>query len=396
VKVLTFTSLFPNAQQPHLGIFVYQRAAALARRQGKVVHVIAPVPYFPRWIASVRWRIFGTIAKEETFRGVAVLHPRYPLVPGVMVFHGLLVFLGCLLPAWRLHRKHDFDCIDSHYVYPDGFAAILLGRLLGLPVFISARGTDINVFPKFRLIRPLIRWAMHRADGIIAVSAALKHEIVKLGVRADKVQVITNGIDTARFHVVERSAARRELGLPEDAPIIVTVGNLVPAKSHEIQISAVAALAEKVPALQLYIVGDGPRRPALLNLIASLNLTKSVFLVGDCSHQSIKEWFSAANVSCLTSSREGQPNVVLESLACGTPVVATSVGGIPDVLVSEHLGILTERDPLSVAEGLQQALERNWDRDHIARYGQARTWDAVAEDVDKFFVNCLQHEVENS
>src|SRR5208337_475150 len=148
---------FPNRARPDFGAFIYQRAAQLAARQGNHLHVVAPIPYFPSWLRTKRWSTFSDVPAEETVGTLAVTHPRYPLLPMVMPLHGLLIFLGCLPAVRRLHQKIGFDCIDAHYVYPDGFAAVLLGKALRIPVVVSARGTDINVFPNFHTIRPQIR-----------------------------------------------------------------------------------------------------------------------------------------------------------------------------------------------------------------------------------------------
>jgi teichuronic acid biosynthesis glycosyltransferase TuaC len=387
MKILTFTSLFPNAVRPEFGVFVYQRVAAVARRAGNEAQVIAPVPYFPAWIAIERWRNFAKIPKRENAGALAVAHPRYALLPGIMPLHGLLIFLGCIGQARRLHRRHKFDCIDAHYIYPDGFAAMLLGKALGIPVFLTARGTDINVFPKLRLIRPMIWWSLKNAAGLVAVSRALKQIMVELGAPADRVQVIANGVDAGRFHAVPGAAARQELGIAEDAQVVVSVGSLIPVKSHEMLISALARLREGGAKPKLYIVGEGPLRTQLSALVKDLNLQEQVFLVGGQPNERLKLWFSAANISCLASLREGMPNVVLESLACGTPVVATNVGGVPEVLLSDRLGVLVEPNAEAMARGLAQALGTPWDRDFISRHTQARSWDVVAKEVETYFVD---------
>jgi teichuronic acid biosynthesis glycosyltransferase TuaC len=148
MRILVFTSLFPNSRRPDFGIFILQRVSHLAKRPGTTVKVVAPIPYFPSWIASSRWGEYGLVPREENVENLSVYHPRYPLLPGLLMpLHGFLMFVGSLLLVRQLHRQFQFDCVDAHYVYPDGFAAVLLGEMLGLPVIVSARGTDINVFP---------------------------------------------------------------------------------------------------------------------------------------------------------------------------------------------------------------------------------------------------------
>jgi teichuronic acid biosynthesis glycosyltransferase TuaC len=391
MRILTFTSLFPNSAQPELGVFISQRAQHIARLPDTTVHVIAPVPYSPGWLAAKPWRIYGQIPKKETTGNLETWHPRYALLPGIsMPLHGLLMFLGALSNARKLHRRFAFDCIDAHYVYPDGFAAILLGKILKIPVVVSARGTDINVFPSFRLIRPLIRWTLQQSRGLIAVSSALKDRMVRLGAPAEKIRVIPNGIDVQRFGPVDRREARRSLGIPITGTVIVSVGSLVPAKRHELLIEAIVQLSSQIPDLRAYIVGDGSLRSELEALRRRTHGEERVFLVGEKPNIELSRWFSAADVSCLLSAREGWPNVVMESLACGTPVIATRVGGIPEIIVSSELGILVAEDLGSITEGIASALRRQWDRGALVRYAQSRTWKVVATEVQEYLSSFME------
>ena len=385
MKILTFTSLFPNSARPELGVFICQRAQHIARLPGAVVQVIAPVPYSPKWLPAKRWRIYSRVQQKETIGDLETWHPRYAILPGIsMPLHGFLMFLGALRAGRRLHRRFAFDCIDAHYVYPDGFAAILLGKILKIPVVVSARGTDINVFPSFRLIRPLIRWTLQQAKGLIAVSSALKDRMVRLGAPANKIRVIPNGIDVQRFEPIDRCEARRSLGIPVTGALIVSVGSLVPAKRHEVLIEAVAQLATRIPDLKAYIIGDGSLRSELEALRRRTRMEERVFLVGEKSNTELYRWFSAADASCLVSAREGWPNVVMESLACGTPVIATRVGGIPEIIVSSELGILVAEDLRSITNGIASALSQQWDRAALVRYARSRTWKVVATEVQEY------------
>lgn len=386
MKVLTLTHLFPNEVQPIWGIFVYQRVAHFAKRPGNQVKVVAPVPYIPKWFPTNSWATYKKIRSAEKVGDLEVEHPRYPLLPKIgMPIHGLLLFLGCYRRVARLHREMRFDCIDSHWLYPDGFAAVLLGRMLRLPVFCSARGTDINLYPSFRWIRPQIRWTLKNAAGIIAVSEALKQQITKLGIDPEKVRVIGNGVDPDRFAMTDREEARRKLGLPKDARLAIAVGTLNEHKNHALLISAFAQLAPSQAESLLVILGEGHLRQELEAQVRLNNLQDRVLMPGGQSNELLKTWFNAANVTCLSSLREGWPNVLMESLACGTPVVATRVGGVPEVIKAERYGILVEPTPAAFAEGLEKAFNQNWNREEIARYASSRTWDDVAEEMEVFF-----------
>ena len=385
MRILVFTSLFPNQKRPDFGIFIFQRIFHLAQRPGNSVQVVAPVPYFPTWIPSNHWGKYGLLPREERVENLSVYHPRYALLPGLLMpLHGLLMFVGSFLLVRRLHRQDRFDCIDAHYVYPDGFAAVLLGKMLGLPAIVSARGTDINIFPSFPAIRPMIVWTLRKAAGIIAVSTALKNAMVDLGLPAEKICVIPNGVDIKRFHPLPQDEARRTLGLPKNGKIAVSVASLTEAKNHPLLISAFAKMVADSRDAKLFIVGDGPLRPALDRLICKLRIQEQVTLVGAKPNEELALWFSAADVSCLVSSREGWPNVIMESIACGTPVVATRVGGVPEIISSPELGVLAEQDRDSIAAALQSALDIEWDRNALALYAQLRGWDVVASEVEQY------------
>jgi len=388
VRILAFTSLFPNAVRPVQGIFVYQRLAHLARRPGNQVTVVAPVPYFPSWLKVARWHAMSQIPKQEKVGDLIVYHPRYFLLPKIsMPLHGLLMFLGSLPGVLGLRKRPGFDCIDAHFVFPDGFAAVLLGSVLRIPVFVSARGTDINLYPSFPTIRPMIRWTLGRAAGVVAVSKALRDRMVVLGLPFDRIRVIANGVDTERFKPLDRHEARRRLGLGENGQLILSVGSLIPSKGHHLLIRALREIAPRYPRLMLRIIGEGTFRRELETLIREAGLQDRVQLVGTRPNEEIFLWFNAADISCLASEREGWPNVILESLACGTPVVATRAGGTPEILVSPDLGVLVDQGVRAIAAGIEFALNKEWNRAELVRYAQRRTWAVVAAEVEELLAS---------
>lgn len=383
MNILTFTSLFPNSSAPNFSVFVYQRVLHVAHRSGNKVTVIAPIPYFPTWSHLPRWRSLGALPEQERVGDLEVHHPRYPLLPKIaMPLHGLLIFIGCFFLVRRLHKEREFDCIDAHYVYPDGFAAALIAKLLGIPVIVSARGSDINRFPSFRLIKPMIRWTLRNSSGLVAVSAALRKVMLDLG--APEVEVVGNGVDVHRFQPVPQAVAKEHANLPANSRIIVSVAALIPCKGHRLLLAAFSELARHYPDLKLVLIGKGELRNELQNQIQTLKLEDRVMLAGMIANEDLKFWYSASEVSCLASSREGWPNVLFESLACGTPVVATRVGGAPEVITRPELGILVDQDPRALATALAAALNRNWDRELIIDFARLRTWDSVAAEMDGY------------
>jgi teichuronic acid biosynthesis glycosyltransferase TuaC len=391
LRILTFTALFPNSVDPTYGIFIYQRSSQLALRPGISVTVISPVPWFPKWLKIRRWRSASEIPPQEQFGNLSVRHPRYPLLPKIsMPFHALLMFLGSIACVRRLNREEKIDCIDAHFVYPDGLVAVLLGKILRIPVIVSARGTDINLFPSFKLIRPMIRWTLSQADSVIAVSYALKEAIVRLGVNPNKIHVIPNGVNAELFQPMGREEAKMNLNLPPQGLLLVSVGALIRPKGHLTLIRAFATIAPRHPELKLYILGEGPLRSELESLVRDLNLQDIVRLPGKRPNAELQQWFNAAEVSFLVSEREGWPNVLTESLACGTPVVATRVGGVPEILHSPELGIVVDPTVGSVADGIERALLKKWDREAISKQTRTRTWSKVASELESLFSEQLR------
>jgi glycosyltransferase involved in cell wall biosynthesis len=329
------------------------------------------------------------VPEREQIGPLEVHHPSYPLLPKFMQLHGLLMFLGSYCAVRRLVRAQRFDAIDAHYVYPDGLAAVLLGKAFGLPVIVSARGTDINLFPEFKTIRPMIRWTLRQVAGGIGVCTALVDVMKQLGLASERAKTIGNGVDLSRFQPIDRHEARRKLGIRAEGPVVVAVGSLIERKGFQFLIPAVAAVRREFPALQAYVIGEGEFRPQLEQLIRQNQLEANFFLQGHRPNSELGAWYSAADVSCLVSSREGWPNVVLESMACGTPVLATNIWGVPEIITSPELGVIVEQNVENITSGLTSALRQSWSRSRLAEFAASRTWDTVADEMADWFERCL-------
>ena len=358
-----------------------------ARLEGCNVKVVAPVPYFPPVKITPRWH-FSQIPRCESIEGITVYHPRYFMTPKVgMSFYGLTMFLSVLRTVAKIQQDFSFDLIDAHYVYPDGFAAVLLGQFFKRPVVVSARGSDINQFSTFPPIRRLLQYTLRRSNKIIAVCRALKDAMMQLGIQEEKISVIPNGVDPHKFHPFPKEEARRKLSLPQNKRIILSVGGLIPRKGVDLLIKALKILFEESHErdLLLVIVGDGPSHSNLRALAASLKLENSVHFAGVVAHHTLYHWYNAADLFCLASSREGWANVLLESLACGTPVVATDVWGTPEIVCSDQIGFLTKRDEREIAMTLARAFHQQWDTQAIIRYAREHTWSQVAYSVLNVF-----------
>jgi glycosyltransferase involved in cell wall biosynthesis len=379
MRVLTFSSLYPNRVMPQLGLFVHRRVEAVMR-SGAETRVVAPVPYFPRAFPAQRWHAWAEVPARERLAGVAVTHPRYPHAPGPGMYFQAWNLYRATLPHLRaLRRDFDFQILDAHYVYPDGVAAVHLGRALRLPVVLTARGSDLNVLPQFRLVRRQIQAALRRADALVAVSGALGQRMRQLGAPAERLHVVPNGIDRELFHYGEPGAARQKLNVYSDDRLLLSVGNLNELKGHVLVIEAVARLRQRGVHVSYHLIGEGEERPRLEARIEELGLRDRVFLHGMLPNERLRPWYQAASLFVLASSREGWPNVLNEALACGTPCVATAVGGVPEIIRDGDNGLLVERDVEAIAAGLQAGLERTWDRRALAAQAARTSWTDVAE-----------------
>jgi len=394
MRVLVFTTLFPNHQKPNHGIFVRNRVMHLAKLENVNIHVVAPVPYSPAWIPSAGWRAFSRIASHEVVDGVCVEHPRYFLIPKIgMVLHGILLYLSTRGIIDRLHQSKPFDLIDGHYIFPDGLAAVLHGRRLRMPIVMSARGTDISYFPKFRFIAPQIRYALTRSNRIVSVCESLKSEMLRLGIDHRKITVVPNGIDPALFFPIDRIEARRALSLSAEGKILVTVAALMRHKGVPLLLDALSKLVGTVKGVHLYVIGEGAHRPAIQRQIDRLRLGPFVTLAGEKQNRELHLWYNSADIFCLTSEREGWANAIMESLACGTPVVATRVNGTSEIMTAQHLGRLVECNSESVQEGIREALKQTWDRNSISAHVRDRTWMKVALEVNSVLGGALKKRV---
>lgn len=377
-RVLLFSTLYPSSARPNHGIFVETRLRELVASGAVEARVVAPVPWFfstnPRYGGYSRW---ASTPRRETRHGIEVAHPRYPLPPKVGQTVAPLVLALGALPAVRRWVREGFDLIDAHYFYPDGVAAALIARLLGTPLVITARGSDLNVLGRHALPRWAMRWAADRADASIGVCRALVDTLREWGVEESKLEVMRNGVDLERFRPVPQGEARAQLGL-QGHPLLLCVGNLLEVKGLDLVIAALALLRHTHPEARLCIVGDGPLRGTLRRQAESLGLASSVTFAGAVPNAELAPWYSAADALVLASRSEGWANVLLESMACGTPVVATRVGGSPEVVSDPRAGLLVEsRNPAGIAAAIAQLLERGPQRPEVRRYAEGLGWDAT-------------------
>lgn len=374
MRVLAITKIFPNQAEPLSAPFNRQQFTALARRCE--LEVLATIPWFPGSGLVARWSSAGKLAqvpRREQIAGIEVRHPRTLFVPRLA--HGTWgpLYAASIAPRLLLGYRGKVDVVLGSWAYPDGFAAVVAARLLGVPCVVKLHGSDINVMAKRSGPRRQTAWALSRAARVVAVSRALADEVVALGVPRDRVAIVMNGVDPALFHVRDRAAARAELGLPA-GPLALYVGNLKPEKGLLDLAGAWAQVVRELPGARLAIVGSGPMRAEI-----EAALPPQATLVGAQPLAQIPVWMAACDVVVLPSHIEGLPNAVIEALACGRRVVASAVGGVPDLIQSDAVGTLVPpRTPGALAAALTQALRTPYTPEAVARQGAHGGWEASA------------------
>jgi glycosyltransferase involved in cell wall biosynthesis len=378
LRLLTLSTLYPNPNQPNHGVFVENRLRHLVATGAASSTVIAPVPWFPSTHPAFgSWSRYAGIPRLERRHGLTVHHPRYLALPRLGLLSGPWMLYRALRHAARtlIAQGARFDAIDAHYLYPDGVAALWLGRALGLPVVVTARGSDTSLLPQFRLPRRLIGDVIDGSAALIAVSAGLREGLLDLGAPPDKVTVLRNGVDLATFRPpADRAALRAELGLT--GPTLLSVGLLIPRKGHD---RIIAALPD-LPDCTLLIAGEGPDRAALLAQAEHLGVADRVRLLGAQPHAELARLYGAADALVLASLREGWANVLLEAMACGTPALAGPAWGSAEAISSAEAGhVLDDVSPAAITAGVRRLLAAPPDRAATRRHAERFGWEPTTE-----------------
>ncbi|MFN3543466.1 MAG: glycosyltransferase [Thiobacillus sp.] len=379
IDLVVFSALFPSAARPGAGLFIRERMFRVARH--RPLAVVSPQPWFPGQsiIRLVRPGYRPQAPALEMQQGIRVYHPRYLAVPGLLRrFDGWSMALSSYLLLRRL-KTQGARLVDAHFGYPDGEAAVRLGRWLNLPVTITLRGTEVP-HSKRPALRKRLMHALQAADRVFSVSDSLRRLALSLGVPEARTEVVGNGVDTERFHPVDRAEARRRFNLPTDAKILISVGALVERKGMHRVIEVMPALLASHPDLHYVIVGgaspEGDNRAELDAQVKRLGLSGRVHFLGALPPAELKWPLSAADVFVLATRNEGWANVFLEAMACGLPVVTTDVGGNAEVVCRDELGrIVPFGDAQALIVALDEALGRKWDRQAILDYARDNQWD---------------------
>lgn len=353
LRVLTLSTLFPDASRPNFGIFVERQTLSLAERGDVEVRIVSPrgIPPWPLSRLS-RYQPLLEQSERERWKGLWVQRPQFLNLPGTGArFHSAMLERAVTPVLAEIRREFAFDLIAAEYFFPDGPAAVALGRRFGVPVSIQARGSDIHYWAHVPGVARQVIAAGRTAQGMLAVSEAMRDDMIALGMPGDRIDPVVTGIDLERFHPRDRARGKRMLAVT--GPLVVSLGALIPLKGHDILIDAVARL----PGVNLWIAGQGPEESRLAARIERLGVGDRVRLLGGVLHSEIPALVAAADVMALASEREGLANAWMEALACGTPIVIPDVGGARQVLRRcAEAGRITARTPEDFAAAIAAIL----------------------------------------
>ena len=388
MRILTLSTLFPAAGRPNFGIFVERQTTALTAVRDFAVTVINPIGIAP-WPLDT----FGgqsalrNILHDEQWGELEVYRPRFTAVPkiGGRLNPGMIA--RSVLPiAQKLHGEIPFDLIDAEFFYPDGPAAMLLSEVLGIPFTIKARGSDIHCWGHQPGCSEQILTSAAKSAGLLAVSGALKADMVALGMDADKITVHYTGLDQSRFLPRDRVSEKAKLGI--NGPLVLSVGALIPRKNQDLLIAALTLL----PEVTLILAGQGDSERDYRALAESLGVADRVRFLGNVPHNDLPALMAAADIMALVSESEGLANAWVEALACGTPVIASDVGGIRELVKTESAGRIVDRNPAAIAEAMHAILANPPSPEMVAENVRAFSWDENARQLAAFFREVSAHQ----
>jgi len=371
-KILVLSHLFPNNIENSKGIFVYDQVRKLSKFND--IKVISPII----WIPS-RY-LFGDLGKltkvnnKMSVNSIDVHYPRYFAIPLripskiLMWLAGLLYTVYVLFEVIKIKGKFNFDIIHSHFAFPDGFSSVILGRIFKKPVVVTVHGSDINLYTeKKNHLKPMVIYALKNASHIVVVSTALKDKIIKLGINTSKISVIPNGYDPELFKPIDKYEARRSLELPTEKKILLFVGNIYPVKGVSYLIEAMKIISERSNDIMLILVGEGYLKPQLQSTVKEYGLSNKVIFAGSQPHERIPLWMNACDLLVLPSLSEGFGAVLIEAAACGKPIVASDIGGIPEASNKFGRRLVPPKNPHALANSILEALDSNFDSGNIIR-----------------------------
>lgn len=387
MKVLSISYLFPNNRHPYYGIFVQNRLIAAAKYCK--IKVLAPIPWFPFRKYLPGYTDLSNVPSKIKKENIEIYHPRFLSIPRYFKWlEGFFYLLGTIRTIVFIKNKYDFDIVDLHWVYPDIITAYVVSNIFKKPMIVTIRGREAIRYEEVSLRKRIINWFLRKSDHIVCVSNELAMLTKEIGVDQKKISVISNGVNTKAFRPMNRVDCRKKLELPVEKKIILSVGAIIEGKGFHKIVDSFPDLLIRDSNIRLYIIGSkgpaGNYEKELRDQIKRMGLEEHIFLMGSRPNDELVYWYNAADVFCFATSTEGSPNVVLEALACGCPVIASAVGGVPEIICEEFLGKTFDAENKKALEkSLSVFFEKEWDREVIRKYMEKYTWDWCANKVVK-------------
>jgi len=382
MRVLSISTLFPNPVRPSFGIFVGNQMRGVAARGDVDLTMISPLG-IPPWPLSRRepYASLRSIPRLSDAAGLPVHYPRFTLIPKLGGDSNPSRIAKAVLPlARKLHAQRPFDLVDASFFFPDGPAAAAIAQDLGLPLTIKSRGADIHYWGARPKALIQMQDAARQAAGLLAVSEALKRDMIAHGMPEDRIHIHYTGLDRERFKVTPRCDARKaiaqnpELAVPERGPLFVTPGALVARKGQRFAIDAVA----QIPQARLAIAGAGQDESALRNRIAEKGLGDRVHMLGLVTHDRLPTLLSAADALVLPSASEGLANVWVEALACGAPLVIPDIGGARELVKQPSAGRIVAREADAIAAAMRELIASPPEQTEVASNADRFSWETNA------------------
>ena len=373
-RALVYTHHFPSPEAPSRAPYSYHTYRALLRHCA--LRVVGPIPWWWRLKTPGMW----VSPPHDASSGIDALFPSYLSIPALWPLHGVAVAASTALLVRRIRREFPFDMILAATAYPDAVAASHLARLFDVPFLVTVLGSDVNKSGMHAALRPQIARALKRAGRVVAVSAALGDRVAEMGVDRSRIAVVRNGVDGEAFAIRDMREARARLGLPQDRAIVTYVGNLFHVKGVDVLVEAVGKLGSLGgPPIFVNMVGGGDLAEPLKARAEALGVADRIGFAGRVLPTAVPDQMTACDVFCLPSREEGCPNVVLEALASGKPVVASRTGGIPELIREDNGILVTPEDPEDLARAMIRAVKREWDPEALRRTVPSLSWNEVGD-----------------
>jgi glycosyltransferase involved in cell wall biosynthesis len=386
MRILFLSSFFPRPYAPIRGIYCQHICSNLAAQDE--VSVISP----RSWIEALKHPTIDAPRVDGAFLmdGLPTRYPTYLYPPKIMrTAYGRFMWESVRRGVTNYIRDWAPDAVLSYWAHPDGEVAARAAAITGVPCAVIVGGSDVLLLMRNASRRRSVVSALTRADAVLAVSQDLRRKITDLGVDDSKVHVVHTGVDTKLFYPADKGLARERLGIARDGKIVLFVGNLLRLKGLDVLLRSMSLLGAGVISPHVYLIGAGPERAALEAQARHLQLADKVHFVGAIRQPQLPDWYRAADVTVLPSRSEGIPNVLRESLACGTPFVATRVGGIPEISVAPRNRLVEVDD----VDGLASALRRTLTDTCLegSAFEAPPTWPDTAAHCRRIFENLLSH-----